>query len=151
MTIELLAVAIIALTCGIIVHLATSQGGHRDEALRKKLSTPSDCPFLAISVSQAFDSHEAIIWETQIPILQSVDAAGIGGVSAWCLYRFYCRSAQLYPELYEGSNFRSWLDFLQREQLIHICGTRVFITREGHEFLACRVVPEAEHRARIAA
>ncbi len=93
-------------------------------------------PWKVISVAQAFDPDYAILWETQVPALKLIDSAGPDGVHARQLYGFYRDSVRLYPELFDNSTFRSWLQFLEQERLITRVGKRVFITAEGHEFFA---------------
>jgi hypothetical protein len=93
-------------------------------------------PWKVFSVAQAFDPDYAILWETQVPALELIDAAGLDGVHARQLYGFYRSSARLYPELFDNSTFRSWLQFLEQERLITRVGKRVFITAEGHAFFA---------------
>jgi hypothetical protein len=92
-------------------------------------------PLTIFPAAQAFDANYAILWQTQVPALQFVDAAGLKGVHVRQLYRFYSCSTRLYPELFDNSTFGSWLQFLERERLINRIGTRVLITAEGHHFL----------------
>jgi hypothetical protein len=99
--------------------------------------------FTAFSVAQAFDRDCAIIWSTQVPALELVDNAGRNGVPVKQLYPFYTRGVRRYPELYEGSSFGSWLEFLEREKLVTRSGLQVLITRDGHKFLQYRLVPES--------
>ncbi len=99
--------------------------------------------FAAFSVAQAFDRDYAIIWNTQVSALQLIDKAEKKGVPVKRLYPFYTRGVRRYPELYEGSNFGSWLEFLEREELITRSGLQVLITRDGHTFLQYRLTPES--------
>ena len=99
--------------------------------------------FIAFSVAQAFDRDCAIIWSTQVPALQLIDNAGKKGVPVKQLYPFYTRGLRRYPELYEGSSFGSWLEFLERERLVIRSGLQILITRDGHKFLRYRLAPES--------
>ena len=99
--------------------------------------------FTAFSVAQAFDRDCAIIWSTQISALQLLDNAGKRGVPVKQLYPLYARGVRRYPELYDGSNFGSWLEFLEREKLVTRIGLQVLITRDGHKFLQYRLAPES--------
>jgi hypothetical protein len=62
-------------------------------------------------------------------------AAGARGLSPQRLYRFYLASAAAFPELYDGSSFYNWLDFLERSRLITMTQERIVLTPEGREFL----------------
>ena len=99
--------------------------------------------FAAFSVAQAFDRDCAIIWSTQVSALQLIDNAGRKGVPVKRLYPFYMRGVRRYPELYEGSSFGNWLEFLEREKLVTRSGLQVLITRDGHKFLQYRLTPES--------
>ncbi len=109
-----------------------------DDAIEEQRDT-----FTAFSVAQAFDRDCAIIWSTQVSALQLVDNAGKKGVPVKQLYPFYTRGVRRYPELYEGSSFGSWLEFLEREKLATRSGLQVFITEDGHKFLQYRLTPES--------
>jgi len=137
----LLAVALFA-SAGGVVAFFVMKAQARDR-LESVIDAPSTEPFAVFSVVQAFDPDYAIIWDIQFPALQLIDTAGVSGLPTGQLRLFYFRSARIYPELYDGSSFGSWLEFLEGEQLISRNGRRVFITAEGHEFLAYRLVPEA--------
>ena len=91
-------------------------------------------PLTVFSVAQALDTDYAILWKTQVPALQLLDAAGPEGVPARKLYRLFVCFTRLYPEFFENSTFRGWLQFLERERLLTRIGKRVFITTEGHYF-----------------
>lgn len=91
-------------------------------------------PLKVLSVAQ-FDADCAILWDTQFPALHLVDAAGDAGLPARQLYPFYSSSVRLYPELFDNSTFRGWLQFLEQERLIKRIGKRVYMTGQGHEFL----------------
>jgi hypothetical protein len=96
-------------------------------------------PFRVLSVCDAFEPEYAVLWETQAPALRFVAAAGAKGVSRPNLYAFYRRTAGRYPELYEGSSFKQWLEFLEASELIYDRAGRVGITPQGSEFLRFRV------------
>jgi hypothetical protein len=92
--------------------------------------------FTAVEVGDAFDPEFAAIWETQLPALQLVSAAGAKGLAVERLYGFYLASAHAYPELYDGSSFYDWLEFLERSRLIGWRNDRIVLTHEGREFYA---------------
>jgi len=150
MMLELLAIALLIILSVAISIFAVNRDRSNDE-LSKKLGSPVDAPFAVFSVAQAFDPDQAMIWETQAPALQCVATAGSKGISLLQMDCYYACSAQRYPEIYDGSSFRSWLLFLEQEQLIRLIGQRVFITAQGREFLAYRVVTEAMTATRYAA
>jgi hypothetical protein len=95
--------------------------------------------FSAISVADAFESETAILWETQIPALALIESAGWHGLDLENLRPLYVRCTRRFPELYEGSDFEAWVQFLQEAELIVLSGATVAITPAGKEFLECRV------------
>jgi hypothetical protein len=99
--------------------------------------------FSVLSITLAFDLDHALVWETQIPILQLISIAGPHGISVRRLHRAYLESAGRYPELYDGSSFKQWLEFLECAQLVAcIDGQRVLLTSQGREFLHYRITAE---------
>lgn len=100
-------------------------------------------PFTIIRVADAFDPETSILWETQTPVLERISAAGRRGLAAEALRPFYAESAALYPELYEGTEFQAWLQFLEGVELIAWREERATVTASGIEFLKCRVAATA--------
>ena len=92
-------------------------------------------PLKVLSVAQACDADCAILWDTQFPALHLIDAAGDAGIPVRQLYPLYSSSARLYPELFDNSTFRGWLQFLERERLIKRAGKQIYITVQGHELI----------------
>jgi len=92
---------------------------------------PQQDSFSVFSMEQASDPDHAIIWDTQLPALQLLASAGPAGMAATNLYAFYMKSCHQYPELYDGSTFESWLEFLQRDHLITIDGGKASLQAEG--------------------
>ncbi len=137
----LFMVALVALT---IATMAESQRQWREQqeaAVRNATSYVVDGgqAFSAMSVVDAFETQTAILWETQIPALAFIESAGPCGLDLENLRPFYVRCARRFPELYEGSDFDAWLQFLQAAELIVLTGTTVAITPAGKEFMKCRV------------
>lgn len=97
-------------------------------------------PFRILSVCDAFEEEYAVLWETQAPALSLIASAGIKGASRKQLLAAYQRAAEQFPELYEGSCFEQWLEFLQNCELITVQQDRIHITPEGKEFLRFRVL-----------
>lgn len=120
---------------------------HADLAERKQCRQVSlwskERPFSALSVADAFDPDHALIWDTQVRILQQMAAAGRKGMPLERLYLQYALSARVYPELYDGSTFGRWIEFLEKAQLIALHRYRVFLTSEGHQFVKSWVSTEA--------
>lgn len=96
-------------------------------------------PFRVLSICDAFEAEYAILWETQVPALRLIASEGAKGVSIEKLQKFYDRSCHLYPELYDGSSFQQWLEFLNQAELVTMTEHRVAITKEGLDFLKYRV------------
>jgi len=95
--------------------------------------------FSALRVADAFDCDRAVLWDTQIPALEVIGSAGASGLPIEELWPFYVQSAATYPELYEGSNFEGWVQFLEDSELVERIGSTLVITVIGSEFLKCRV------------
>jgi len=100
-------------------------------------------PFSVLCIEQAFDPDQAIIWDTQVPALRMMASAGKKGLPIRALYPLYLRSRRRYPELYDGSSFESWLEFLQHTKLVNISIGMVWLTSEGWEFLRYGVTAAA--------
>jgi hypothetical protein len=96
-------------------------------------------PFRVLSVCDAFEPEYAVLWETQAPALRFVAAAGAKGVTRPQLFALYKRTACQYPELYEGSSFQQWLEFLASSELVSVRDIRIGITPQGLQFLRFRV------------
>jgi ribosomal protein S19E (S16A) len=111
---------------------------HRKHMQEQSLIRPPARRFSVLSVAQAFDPASAVIWETQVAALQRISSAGKAGRGLHELYPLYVQSASRYPELYEGSTFERWLEFLEEARLVQIADGRVTITRQGRQFLKYR-------------
>lgn len=88
-----------------------------------------------LSIALAFDSDQALVWNTQVPLLQLILQSGSQGISVPRLRNTYGESVRRYPEIYEGFTFQQWLWFLDEAQLVICGGKRVFLTRKGIDFL----------------
>ena len=112
---------------------------------------PLSQPFSALSIVHAFDPERFMLWDTQLPLLEQLNAAGPKGCSLEQLYCFYAQLARRYPELYEGSTFEHWLGFLGGAELVRLETDHGYITAEGRqfvqEFLKCRVASEGPEPA----
>jgi hypothetical protein len=96
---------------------------------------PAGRPFSSISVAHAFEPSHAMLWDSQVPALEVIGSGGAKGIPLQRLFAAYSELAQTYPELYDGSNFERWLEFLQNARLIARNDYRVALTAEGQEFL----------------
>ena len=85
----------------------------------------SGAPFRVLSVCDAFEQDYAVLWETQVPALRHIANAGAKGLARHQLFVFYRRAATSFPELYDGSGFQQWLDFLQSAELIALRDDRI--------------------------
>ena len=132
---------IVAVLVGVSLILAVLHYRER-HALECIRSEPTGAAFSTLSVALAFDPDHAILWETQVPALELISAAGPQGIHVRQLYAWYRTAAAHYPELYEGSGFKPWLEFLREARLVTFDECRVAVTREGHEFLHYRVTAE---------
>jgi hypothetical protein len=103
---------------------------------------PAGVAFSTLSIALAFDPDHAILWETQVPALKLISSAGPQGVHMRQLYAWFRVAAVRYPEVYEGSGFKQWLDFLEEAQLVTFDASRVALTPKGREFLRYRITAE---------
>ncbi len=95
--------------------------------------------FSVLSIEQAFDPDYAIIWDTQVPALRLIASAGRTGLPVESLCSSYTRSCRRYPEIYDGSNFEGWLEFLEETKLITVRVGRASLTQLGEQFLRYRI------------
>jgi hypothetical protein len=99
--------------------------------------------FSVLSIALAFDPDHALVWETQVPMLQLVAESGRRGISVTHLREAYFESACHYPEIYDGFTFEQWLEFLEDAQLVASTGKHVLLTSKGRDFLHYRITAEA--------
>ena len=92
-------------------------------------------PFCVLAVADAFEPTAAPLWETQVPVLRLLSAAATRGVQERQLRALYRCARRAYPELYDGSDFVSWLEFLENSGLLVWEDRWVTITATGEEFL----------------
>ncbi len=107
--------------------------------LRMADASAAGSPFRILSVCDAFEPEYAVLWETQAPALRFIATAGTKGVTRPNLFALYKRAACRYPELYEGSSFQQWLEFLECSELVSVRDGRIAITPQGLQFLRFRV------------
>ena len=98
--------------------------------------------FSVLSITLAFDSDHALVWETQVPMLQLVAKSGRRGISVTHLREAYLESARHYPEIYDGFTFEQWLEFLEDARLVTRTGKHVLVTSKGRDFLHYRITAE---------
>ena len=138
-------VLVLALSCFVafVVILGMLAVAHAKETreARRTLAFSGGQPFTVLSMLDAFDPAAAVLWETQVPALELIHAAGARGVPQDRLHRLFFASLSAYPELYEGCGFDSWLGFLEQAQLVTRTPSRAFLTPEGEAFLRYRIVP----------
>jgi hypothetical protein len=98
--------------------------------------------FSVLPIRLAFDPDQALLWDTQIPMLQLVAQSEPNGTSVARLRKAYRESVGHYPEIYEGFTFEQWLRSLDEAQLVTCIRRRVRrrvrVTRKGAEFLQYR-------------
>jgi hypothetical protein len=131
----ILSVVLFVVTLGLLGFAEISE----TRKLRTLDSATTGSPFRVLSVCDAFEPDYAVLWETQVPALRRIAAAGPKGVARNQLFALHHRSATCFPELYDGSGFQQWLDFLQEAELVTIRENRISITPQGVQFLRYRV------------
>ncbi len=124
-----------------ILLLLTDRSGPEKPQRRRPIAVcrPARGQFSALSISDAFDPECAVIWDTQVPALRLIAQAGHEGLPIEELYTSYTQASRRYPELYDGSTFESWLEFLRRSGLVSIGLHRVLRMPEAEQFLRYRV------------
>ncbi len=137
MPVLILAVLSVVLFLVTLVLLAFAEAAEARKIKRVDVADPG--PFRVLSVCDAFEPEYAVLWATQTPALCLIAGAGTRGVSKQQLLSLYRRSSKQYPELYDGSGFQQWLEFLEDAELIDIRDNKVQITPQGKEFLKYRV------------
>lgn len=138
MPVLILAVLSVVLFICTLVLLGFAEAAEARKMRRLDLVSDNGSPFRVLSVCDAFEAEYAILWETQISAL-SLIAAAPRGVPRQQLFAVYRRVSCQYPELYEGSCFQQWLQFLESEELVVVRDNRIQITPQGREFLKFRV------------
>jgi len=92
-------------------------------------------PFVAVPLILAFEPEYAVMWDTQLPALTLIRSAGPCGIPSHRLCAWYVKTSRRYPELYDGSSFRQWTEFLSEARLIRREEGKILLTAEGKEFL----------------
>lgn len=134
-------VYLVVVLTAIVVGLKTGSVGQNRPSVASDLDSifgaalPPPKPFSIIRVADAFDPEAAILWDTQLPTLELISSAGKDGIDLEDLRPMYRRSARAYPELYEGSSFEGWVQFLRDSELVEPVGSGLVITSVGSEFL----------------
>lgn len=77
------------------------------------------------------DPDYAVLWEIQMPVLALLRSGGPEGVPLLQVKRLYEEMSHGYPELYDGSTFDAWLEWLQKLELAHRQQDKVAITDKG--------------------
>jgi hypothetical protein len=114
----------------------------KSRAVSHQRNAASLQPFL-LSISDAFDPIHSILWQAPIAALELTDSGGNSGIPVTKLCPIYDEAARRFPEIYEGSGFVSWLQFLEETHLIAWDGSNVVLTPEGHAFLRFRFVTDS--------
>jgi hypothetical protein len=128
-----MVVAALLVFIAVMVLLAIAAASEYGQLQRIRFD-PGAKPFV-LSLDDAFDPNHAVLWSTQVPALQLIASAGAAGVPYNRLYAAYQKTAEAFPELYDGSSFAQWLSCLQRANLITLASHRVKITSYGRDFL----------------
>lgn len=95
--------------------------------------------FTVVALSDAFEPEMAPLWEPQIEVLRLIGDAGSSGLDYDLLRPAHQQLAERYPELYEGSDLESWLEAMERAELIAWGESTVTLTPAGTAFLKCRL------------
>lgn len=77
------------------------------------------------------DPDYAALWESQMPVLALLRSGGRKGVTLSQAKKLFEEMRHRYPELYDGSTFGDWLDWLQRAEVAHRQQDTIAITEKG--------------------
>ena len=135
-----LAIASI-LFVSILVLLAIAETLKSRAIRHKRDLAPAQAPLL--SISEAFDPIYSVLWQAPIAALELIDAGSAPGVPAARLRPIYQEAASRFPEIYEGSGFVFWLQFLEETHLISWHGSNLVLTADGHALIRFRFVTDA--------
>lgn len=142
MLVLILAVVSFLLFLGIVVLLWLADALESRE-IRRKRSLSLQKPLALLSITQAYDSTYAVLWEAPISALELIESGGGSGIAVARLRPSFSKAAACFPEIYDGCSFVQWLRFLEETQLISWDGYRVLVTPEGKAFLKYRFVTDA--------
>ena len=93
-----------------------------------------------LSFSADGERVEGQIWESQLAVLEYLNAVGEAGAAVADLkVRFYDGAAERYPLLFANYPVENYLAFLQTQDLITTAAGVARITQRGRDYLAWRV------------
>ena len=145
---QLLAILALPVAAGLaclFVFILQNAANRHGVAPSPPAANPSET-FNVFSIADAYDAESCVLWESQILLLQRINARA----SMPELLELWSRYVHLYPELYEQISFWKWLVFLESCNLIESHGNGVLLTAYGCEllrYLTLRARTE-EHRTR---
>jgi hypothetical protein len=142
MLVLILAVVSFLLFLGIVVLLWLADALESRE-IRRKRTLSLQKPLALLSITQAYDSIYAVLWEAPISALELIESGGGAGIAVARLRPSFDKAAACFPEIYDGCSFVQWLRFLEEAQLISWDGYRALVTPEGKAFLKYRFVTDA--------
>jgi len=142
MLILILAIASSLLFFAIVLSLWIAEVFESQHIRNKKNLTPAR-PYVLLSIGEAFDPIYSILWDAPVAALQLVNSAGKAGLPVARLQPIYRNAASSFPEIYDGSNFLQWIQFLEEMSLISWHGDAVVLTPDGQAFLRFRFVTDA--------
>ncbi len=133
----LLPIAALALLAFVLIVAMLCVAGTCEDRERKRLCTREPI-FCGINLN-AFDENARLVWATQVPALQSLEACSREGMPSGTLRRWYQRMARCYPALYEGHSFDEWLGFLEQSRVVGRLQGRLLLAARGQNILdQCR-------------
>jgi hypothetical protein len=142
MLVLILAVVWFLLFLGIVV-LQSLADALESREIRRKRTLFLQKQLALLSITQAYDSTYAVLWEAPISALELIESGGGSGIPVARLRPSFNKAAACFPEIYDGCSFAQWLRFLEEAQLISWDGYRVLVTPEGKAFLKYRFVTDA--------
>ncbi len=71
-----------------------------------------------IALGDVFDPDVAPVWITQVSALDLFASRWPQGVHSAEVREIYRVSAKFFPEIFEGSTYESWLQFLEENELV---------------------------------
>ena len=138
---QVIGVLLLLVAAAVLTSIWKAREAWREEASTHAPQPPRVCvrEFTLLALSDAFEPETAPLWEPQIEMLRFIADAGPAGINYELLRPRHCQAAARYPELYEGSDLESWLEAMERAELISWNESNVKLTAAGTAFLKCRL------------
>jgi hypothetical protein len=134
----MIEIAVLLLLAGYILYMARRFWIAFGQAWRKLRKPRAGLNLARLLAGDGCDGDRELLWRSQLPALELLQAAGSCGVSIARMTKVYREFARAYPELFDSSTCSDWFDALQEAGVAVHChrGATIAITEKGHLILA---------------